>query len=414
MPLNDMAARQAKPRERPYKLSDANGLHLLVNPTGSKLWRLQYRIAGKQKTLAVGAYPAITLAKAREQRDAARTLIVNGIDPSASQKRAKREEKLRNQNTIEAVARRWIQSRSFLWSSDYRGYVEQRLETNIFPFLGYRPIADVEPPELLSCLRRIEKRDAFEMANRVRGLCSQFWRYAIGEGTAERDAAADLKGVLTVHKSRKHPRVPLKELPGLLQAVNSCEQQPWNRNRLTRIRLQLLSHVALRPGELRSAPWTEIAWNEATWHIPAERMKMERDHLVPLSWQALAILRELHDLTGAGKLMFPGEGKKGVMSENTLNNALHALGYKGRHCSHGFRDVMSTVLNERKFDSDWIELQLSHVEENEVRAAYNEAMWLDQRRAMLQWYSDYLDLLRSGEFVRPTMLKKPPELAEMV
>ncbi len=245
------------------------------------------------------------------------------------------------------------------------------------------------------------------MASRVRGLCSQVWRFAIGEGIAQRDAAADLKGVLTPYKSKKFPRLPLEELPELLRAIDSCASEPARRDHQTRIGLQLLSHVALRPGELRQAPWSEIDWKSKLWRIPAARMKRERDHLVPLSPQTLVLLRELHQLTGAGQWLFPGEGKKGVMSENTLNKALHALGYKGRHCSHGFRGVMSTVLNERSFNSDWIELQLSHVEENEVRGAYNDAMYLDQRRTMMCWYSNYLDTLRDGRFIRPTAFKMP-------
>jgi integrase len=407
MSLEDITIRQAKPREKAYKLSDAKGLHLLVNPTGSKLWRWQYRFAGKQKMLAFGGYPDISLKDARNKRDDARRVLDAGRDPSAERKQAKREVRMRAQNSFESVARRWITSRSYRWTQDYAGYVTQRLEANIFPYIGHRPIAEIEPPELLDQLRRIEAREAFEMASRVRGLCSQIWRFAIGEGIARRDAAADLKGVLTPYKSKKHPRVALEDLPELLRVIDRCEDELARRDPQTRIGLQLLSHVALRPGELRQAPWSEIDWKNELWRIPAARMKRERPHLVPLSPQAIGIIRELHELTGAGPWMFPGEGRKGVMSENTLNNALHALGYKGRHCSHGFRGVMSTALNERGFNSDWIELQLSHVEENEVRSAYNEAMWLDQRRAMMCWFSNYLDALRGGKFIRPTAFKMP-------
>lgn len=347
------------------------------------------------------------LKQARLKCEDARRTLADGRNPAAEKQATKRAAQFREQNSVEAVSRRFIENRSHRWTLDYAGYVTKRLEANIFPFIGHRPITEVEPPELLEVLRKIEGRQALEMASRVRGLCSQVWRFAIGEGVAKRDAAADLVGVLKPYRSKRIPRAALEELPALLRAVDGCEAPPATRNRQTRIGLQLLAHVALRPGELRQAPWGEIDWETGLWRIAADRMKRDRPHIVPLSRQALALLRELHALTGRGFLMFPGEGKKGVMSENTLNTALHALGYKGRHASHGFRGVMSTVLNERGFNSDWIEMQLSHVEENAVRAAYNEALWLDQRRQMVQWYSDYLDALRIGQFIRPTAFKMP-------
>jgi integrase len=408
MPLDDLTIRRAKPSGKPYKLTDAKGLHLFVTKAGAKLWRLQYRHAGKQRLLALGAYPDVSLKQARTKCEDARRVIAEGRNPAAEKQAAKRAAKFRERNSVEAVATRFIESRSYRWTPDYVAYVTKRLKANIFPFIGHRPIAEIEPPELLDVLRKIEAREALEMASRVRGLCSQVWRFAIGEGVARRD---DLVGVLKPYKSKRIPRASIEEMPELLRALERCEEPPFLRNRQTRLGLQLLAHVALRPGELRQAHWCEVNWDDALWRIAADRMKRDRPHIVPLSRQAMALLRELHTLTGAGSLMFPGEGKKGVMSGNTLNSALHALGYKGRHASHGFRGVMSTVLNERGFNSDWIELQLSHVEENAVRAAYNEALWLDQRRIMMQWYSDYLDALRTSPFVRPTAFKMPALIA---
>jgi len=297
------------------------------------------------------------------------------------------------------------------WYERHRANAISRLEHNVFPALGDRSIDKIEPPELLAVLRKIEARDAHEMAHRVRALCGQIFRYAISCGICSRDAAADLRGALTPPASSHMPAIPIEEFPQLLLAIDTCEEAPACRNRQTRLGLQLIALTALRTKELRKGLWDQISWTDRLWNLELEVMKSRRPHIVPLAPQAIRVLEELHDITGNSRFMFPGEGVKGVMSENTLLYALYALGYRGRMCGHGFRSLASTVLNESDFfDERWIEFQLAHLEKNKVKRAYNKAKWLDQRFSMLQWYADYLDELRKGNFVKPVAfasLNKP-------
>ena len=405
MPLNELTIRSAKPREKPFKLADERGLFLLVNPSGSKLWRLKYRIAGKEQLLALGAYPEVTLKTAREKRDEARLLIRDGRNPTRERKAAKLRQMLEAQNSIKAVALDFITKMGKRWSERHRVNAISRLEANIFPALGNRPIGQIEPPELLEALRKIEARGAHEMAARVRALCSQVFRYGISCGMCSRDAAADLRGALTPPRSGNMPVVLLEELPALLQAIDASEEAPACRDRQTRLAMQLLALTFVRTAELRKGLWSQVDWGERIWIPAVETMKMRRPHIVPLAPQALTALEELHEITGSSKFLFPGEGKKGIMSENTILYALYSLGYRGRMCGHGFRSLASTILNEAGFDPDWIELQLAHQEENGSRRAYNHAKWLDQRRSMMEWYADYLDELRKGVFVKPHLIK---------
>jgi integrase len=401
MPLTDVEIRNAKPDAKPRKLADEKGLFLLVSPSGSKLWRLKYRFAGREKLLALGAYPEVSLKDARGRRDDARATLREDRDPSAERKAVKQRQALEVQNAFKPIALDFIEKMGRRWSERHRANAISRLEHNIFPTLGNRPIGQIEPPELLAELRKIEARGAHEMASRIRALCSQIFRYGIACGVCSRDAAADLRGALTPPTSSNMPVIPLEELPQLLILINDCEDAPHCRDRQTRLALQLIALTFVRTGELRKAMWSQVNWEEKTWTPAVETMKMRRPHIVPLAPQALALLEELKEFTGAGKFLFPGEGKKGIMSENTILYALYALGYRGRMSGHGFRSLASTILNEAEFDEDWIELQLAHVEENDSRRAYNHAKWLDQRRSMMCWYADYLDELRKGTFVKP-------------
>jgi integrase len=410
--LQETTIKSLKPRTTPYKLADEKGLFLLINPissrnpTGSKLWRLKYRFDGKQKQLCIGAYPEVSLKAARQKRDDSRKLLSDGVDPAAKKQADKRTRKLDAVNAFEAVAREFLDKKTRLWSAHNRVIQRNRLERNIFPALGNRPTGQIEPPELLDVLRKIEIRGIHETAHRVRALCSQIFRYGIATGRCSRDPAADLRGALVSVKSERMPVIALDELPELLRAIDACEEAPACRDRQTRLAMQLLCLTFVRTSELRKALWTQVDWEGRTWTPAIETMKMKRPHIVPLAPQAIAALEELREFTGASKYLFPGEGRKGVMSENTILYSLYALGYRGRMCGHGFRSPASTVLNEAGFNTDWIELQLAHVDNNQVRAAYNHARYLEQRRDMLCWYSNYLDELRKGAFVKPHLFRR--------
>ena len=351
--------------------------------------------------LALGAYPEVPLKKARARRDAARAMLQDGRDPSAERKAAKQRQEIESRNAFKVIARECIEKKGRRWSKRHHTDAIGRLERDIFPVLGNRPIDQIEPPELLAALRKIEARGAHDTALRTRALCSQVFRYAISCGVCKRDAAADLKGALTAPEPHM-PVIPIEELPSLLIAIDACEEVPYCRDRQTRLALQLVALTFLRSGELRKALWDQVNWNERTWTPAVETMKKRRPHIVPLASQAIRILEELRDLTGGSRFMFPGEGKKGVMSENTALRALYALGYEGRMCGHGFRSLASTILNEAGcFHEDWIEMQLAHIEKNRVRGAYNHARYLDQRFVMMQWLADYYDELRKGRFIKP-------------
>jgi integrase len=406
MPLTEAAIKAAKPREKPFKLADARGLFLLVNPSGSKLWRLKYRSAGKEQLLALGAYPEVTLKDARAKRDEARLVIRDGRNPAQERKAAKQRQRFDAKNAFKTVVLEFVDKMGKRWSSRHRDNAISRLEANIFPYLGRRPVGQIEPPELLEVLRKIEARGAHEMAIRIRALCGQVFRYGIACGVCTRDPAADLRGALTPPKSGNMPCIPIEELPALLRAIDASEEAPACRDRQTRIGLQLLALLFPRTVELRKAQWAEILWEDRLWAPPPEVMKMKRPHLVPLPPQAIALLEELREITGRGRYVFPGEGKKGIMSENTLLYSLYALGYRGRMSGHGFRSLASTILNEAGFDPDHIELQLAHQDENESRRAYNYARWIDPRREMMTWYASYLDELRKGEFLKPHLFRR--------
>lgn len=393
MPLTDLMVRNARPSEKARKLPDGGGLYLLVQPTGSRLWRLDYRFAGKRKTAAFGVYPGVSLAEAREKREALKKLLATGVDPGQARKEEKRAILIAAENSFEVLAREWHDNQKGGWEDRTARYVMNRLEADVFPAIGSRPIIEIEPPELLDMLRKVEKRGAEEVARRLRQTIGQIFRYAIVTGRAKRDPAADLKDALkTPGRQEHHKAMPREELPTFLRALSNYDGDA--RTALA-LRLALLTFV--RTTELRAAAWREVDLNAAEWRIPPERMKMRQPHIVPLSRQAMAIFEALKPMAGNSPFIFPSPGKEGCMSNNTMLFAMYRMGWHGRATVHGFRAVASTLLNEMGFNPDWIERQLAHDERNKVRAAYNHAQYLSERRKMMQTWADYLDALEAGD-----------------
>ncbi|WP_114814603.1 tyrosine-type recombinase/integrase [Paraburkholderia kururiensis] len=392
MPLTDVAVRAAKPRERSYKLADGQGMYLEVMPNGSKYWRLKYRIGGKEKRMALGVYPAVSLLEARKAREAVKDTLRAGLDPSHEKKREKLQRTLERLNSFEAVAREWHENRKDGWSEGHAGKVLKLLERELFPSLGARPVKEVSAPELLAVLRKIESRGALELARKAMQAASQVFRYAIATGRAERDPAPDLRGALRSKPVTHMKRVGEAEVPELMRKIAA-----YDGDLQTRLALQLLALTFVRTGELRYAEWTEIDEEKAEWRIPPERMKMRAQHIVPLSRQALGIIRQLRQLNGQWQWVFPSRSNaKQPISENTVLYALYRMGYHSRMTGHGFRGLASTILNENGFESDWIERQLAHSERDSVRAAYNHAQYLSERKKMMQWWGDYLERVSSA------------------
>ena len=399
MPLTDTSIRKAKPGDKAAKLADGGGLYLLLKPDGARWWRWDYRrpVTGKRNTLSLGTYPDTGLADAREKRDAARKLLAAGVDPGEHRKAEKAAGVERAANSFEVIAREWLDKRD--WVESYSSKVLAWMENDVFPWIGGRPIADLSAPEFLSVGRRIESRGAVESAHRILQNCGQVMRYAIATGRAERNPVADLKGALPPSAERHHPAITeAKAVGALLRAMDG-----YSGGLVAKSALRLAPLVFVRPGELRHAEWAEIDLDNAEWNIPAAKMKMRLPHLVPLSEQAVAILRELHPLTGRGQYVFPGgRSPRRPMSNNAINAALRRMGFdKDTMTGHGFRAMASTRLNELGWKPDVIERQLAHAERNKVRAAYNRAQYMAERRTMMQAWADYLDGLRAGGTVIP-------------
>lgn len=388
MPLTDIQVRNAKPTDKAQKLFDGNGLFLFISPSGTKSWRLKYRIQGREKLFTFGVYPQISLREAREACFDVKKLIRGGIDP-AVEKKLKLEQPERS---FENIAREWHSKRVATWSSRHADDVMERLEKNIFPFLGTLHPNKITPPQLLAVIRKIEARGAIEVAHRVRGICSQVFRYAIAIGISERDPAADLIGALQVRSAT--PRAAItdpKAVGALMRALDS-----FNGTYVVKCALQLNALTFCRPGEIRSAEWAEFDFEESLWRIPAAKMKMRRDHIVPLSTQTLALVSELRKLTGGGRYLFPSiRTNKRPISDITLVAGLRRMGYeKNEMCAHGFRAMASTLLNELGYEADYIEKQLAHNPSNKIRGIYNRAEYLPERRKMMQKWADYLDELK--------------------
>jgi len=398
MPLTNTAIRNAKPGPKAVRLFDGGGLYLEVAPSGGKWWRLKYRFGGKEKRLSLGVYPDVSLAQARERRDEARKMLAQGLDPGEVRK-AEKSESVEQTNTFEAVAREWHAKFSPSWVVSHSGRILRRLEKDVFPWIGSRPIREIMAPELLETLRRIEARGALETAHRALQNCGQVFRYAVATGRADRDPSGDLRGALPPPNKKHHASLTdPKDIAALLRSLDT-----YSGHHVTRCALKLAPLVFVRPGELRHAEWSEIDFEAAEWRIPAAKMKMREKHIVPLSRQAVAVLREIQPLTGAGRYVFPSARSKArPMSENAVTAALRRMGYTSDEMTgHGFRSLACTLLNEMGWHKDAIERQMAHAERNSVRAAYNFAEHLPERRRMMASWADYLDQLKAGGKVIP-------------
>ena len=395
MALTDVVVRSAKPAAKQYKLYDAGGLFLLVKPSGGKLWRLKYRYQGKELALALGRYPDVGLKEARLGRDRARKQMASGKNPAFEKKRATVAATLGVTNTFSAIAEELIAKREREGLKDVTTGKARWLLSLLSPDLGKRPIAEIEPFELLAVLKKVEASGRLETAKRLLAFAGRVFRYAVATTRAKRNVAADLQGALVAPKVKHHAAIIDPAAVGaLLRAIDGFDGQP-----VTTWALRLAPHVFVRPGELRQAEWSEIDLEAAVWRIPANRMKMKREHVVPLSRQAVAILREAQALTGNGRFVFPGQRTPNrPMSENTLNAALRRLGYgTDEMTSHGFRSTASTLLNESgKWSADAIERALAHGDSDGVRGAYHRGVHWAERVRMAQWWSDHLDGLRDG------------------
>ena len=400
MPLTNTSILNAKPGEKRIRLSDGGGLYLEISPAGGKLWRFKYRFNGKEKRLALGIYPDVTLAQARDKRDKARHLLAGGTDPSENRKAIKAAQGDRAANSFEVVAREWFAKFKANWVDSHADRIIKRLERDVFPWIGGKPIADVGAPDLLSCLRRIEKRGAIETAHRALQNCGQVFRYAVATGRTERNPTGDLRGALSpVKETHRASITEPKAVGGLLRACDG-----YQGSFVTQCALRLAPLVFVRPGELRNAEWVEIDLDRAEWNIPSERMKMREAHLVPLSTQAVAILRELQALTGSGRFVFPGARTNGrPMSNNAVLAALRRMGFaKDEMSGHGFRAMARTILDEvLGVRPDFIEHQLAHAVRDPNGRAYNRTAHLGERRKMMQHWADYLDKLKAGAEVIP-------------
>lgn len=397
MSITDIIARTAKPREKPYKIADEKSLYLYIKPNGSKYWRYKYYFVGKEKVLALGVYPEISLKEAREKHSEARKMIRDGIDPSQAKKDKKHQHKLETENTFEMIAREWLDNRKEGWTARHAGYTLRRLEADIFPVLGSKPINKITAHELLLTIKEVEKRDALDLSHRLLQICGQIFRYAVITAKAERDITADLRGGLKTRKKENFSYLKEDELPEFFSRLNA-----YNGELQTKLGLRLLVLTFVRSTELRGAKWEEINFEKAEWRIPAERMKMKELHIVPLSRQALDILKQLKELNGSRPFVFPSRTKPetSFISENTILYMLYRLGYHSQATAHGFRSTASTILNEHGFNSDVIERQLAHGERNKVRGAYNHAQRLGERREMMQWYADHMDALgKNGKVI---------------
>jgi len=405
MPLTDTEVRNAKPKEKAYRLTDGKGLYLEVLPTGAKSWRFKYRVAGQEKRMVFGLWPEVGLKDARQRRSDARALVAAGADPGGQRRQEQEDQKAQAHETamtFERVAREWHGKQVGTWSEEHAQKVIGRLERFLFPHLGSVPVAQLKAPKLLAAIRRAEAWGVIQTAQRLRQYSEKIYAYAVASGLAERNIGSDLKGALTPHRTVNRPAiVDAKAVGGLLRAVDGYGGEPTTRAALT-----LAAYTFLRPGELRRAEWAEIdleAEGGPRWVIPGEKMKMGQTHIVPLSRQGVEVIEKLRPLTGHSRYLFPslrGQGK--CMSEGTLNGALRRMGVgQEEHCAHGFRAMASTLLNEQGWASDVIERQLAHAPRNKVRATYNRAEHLPERRKMMQAWADYLDALKAGGKIIP-------------
>jgi len=385
------------------KLHDGQGLYLWVYEDGRKYWRLRYKIHDKEKSLSLGVYPVVGLKQARQLAQAERVKLTINIDPSIDRQINKQKAKQAAANSFEAVSREWYTKQTHTWAATHSKDVLRRLEGNVFPYIGMYPIGTIEAPQLLNMIRIIEQRGSYDLAHRVLGVCGQVFRYGVSTGRCARDPSGDLRGALTPHKKKNQAAVKPEELPELLRAIATYERTG---DRQTQLALQLLALTFVRTNELIGALWDEFDLNNGLWIVPATRMKMRNEHVVPLTQQTLNILAELKTIAGNSRYLLPGRNPNKTISNNTLLFALYRLGYKGKMTGHGFRAVASTALNESGlFSPDAIERQLAHGEKNEVRGAYNRAEYLPERKRIMIWWSNHIEALEKGAEVIPLFSK---------
>ncbi|XEH50580.1 tyrosine-type recombinase/integrase [Edwardsiella tarda] len=395
MKLNARQVEASKAKDKPYKLADGGGLYLLVNPNGTKYWRLKYRVSGKEKLLAVGVYPNVTLADARVRREDAKRVLAAGGDPGLEKQEEKRAKVMAVTNSFEKLAREWHEHKRPTWSKGYADDILEYLRKDIFPYIGKRAITDIKPMDMLAVLRKMEQRGVLDKLKKTRQACRQIFTYAVITGRAEHNPVVDLASALKTPKQKHFPHLMADQLGEFLRALAD-----YSGSRVTQNATRLLMLTGVRTVELRAAEWAEVDLDLSLWQIPPERMKMRRPHIVPLSEQALAIMQEMRRISGKGKYIFPGRNDAGKpMSEASINQVIKRIGYDGKATGHGFRHTMSTILHEQGYNTAWVETQLAHADKNSIRGTYNHAQYLDGRREMLQWYADYLDALANGDNV---------------
>jgi integrase len=399
MALTDTEIKKAKAKEQVYNMSDSGGLYLCVTPAGGKLWRWKYRYEGKEKLMSFGKYPDVPLALARDRHGEARKLLATSIDPMAQRKSEKTAERVASENSFSSVAARWMEDWQEGKSQRHVDYTRRRLASNILPTLGHLQAAEIETPDVVAMVRTIQARGARDIAKRALETTGQIFRYAIARGYSRRNPAAEFRASDILKPSRKlnYPRIEGRELSDLLKSI-----EVYQGKQITRLAIKLMALTFVRTSELIGAKWAEFSLEDARWDIPASRMKMRTRHIVPLAKQTIEVLEMLQKLSGSSALLFPGDrNAKKSMSNNTILKALERMGYKGRMTGHGFRGLASTILHERGYVHEHIELQLAHAPRNAVSAAYNHALYLEPRAKMMQDWADFLENTQRGARVLP-------------
>ncbi len=393
MALTELTIKNLKPRAKLYSVSDGAGLRLDVSPAGGKLWRWRYYFNSKGQILALGSFPDVSLAQARRLRDEARAQVKAGHHPTRAKKARKLRRMYEGENSFEKIARRWLNIKQAGLNEKYRKQCLVRMEQHVFPIIGALPITEITIPDVVRVVEKIGKRGTIETAKRMKQLIGQVFRYAAQRGLCQHNPAADLRDILPSREEKHHACIPLGELPQLLKAMGA-----YRGDRLTIGAMQLLALTFVRTGELIGAAWSEIDWDREEWQIPKERMKMKRPHLVPLSRQTIAILKDLHQVTGEKLHIFHSSRSKSKhISNGAVLMALRRMGYKKKMSGHGFRTLASTILNEKGYPPDVIERQLAHADDDKIRSAYNRAEYLLERKKMMQDYADILDAMKKSD-----------------
>lgn len=387
MKLSDAKIRGLKPKEKQFKLADGDGMYILIKPNGTKLWRLKYRFNGKENIYSIGTYPEVTLERARKIRLEIRQLLHDGIEPNQKKRIDSTVQANSEQEDFQSIAYDWHEKNCRKWTQEHSNKLKNWIEKDVLPYLGHYRISEIKSPDVLDVIRRIEKRGANDVARRVLSICSQIFRYAIPLGKCDYDVTVGINNTLEVRKRTNFKCVTVDEFPKLIQDI-----QNHNCNIVTKSALKLIVLTFVRSSELREAKWSEINFERGEWRIPADRMKMREQHIVPISSQANRLLQDLNKITSNSDYIFPNiNNPNKVMSENTMLYALYDMGYYNKMTVHGFRQIASTILNENNFSSDAIERQLSHAERDNVRRAYNHAQYLPERKQMMQWWGDYIE-----------------------